>query len=259
MNGKFALILFNLILLQLAFAQISENLDIYATAGTSLPVESSIGKSFVFPQLNYFTGSDFAADILGLTPDAANFEKYWKTGFNVGAGLNYHLNSYLSVLADFNYNHFEFDKNTLQQDISDAFEDPDVLGVPFNEEGLDIYQGAVNIYELKINARIQLPSESFRPYIIAGGGYMRVNQDAIKINYYDEPFSDPNNATTIAFYDEIPGNNENALVVNAGAGILYKINKNFQPFIQAEYCLGLTEDQNTVMYPIKFGFNFSLR
>jgi len=122
--------------------------------------------------------------------------------------LNYHLNSYLSLVADFNYNHFEFDKNSLQQDMSDAFENPEVIGVPFNEEGLDIYQGAVNIYELKINARLQLPSESFRPYIIAGGGYMRVNQDAIKINYFDEPFSDPNNATTIAFYDEIPGYTE---------------------------------------------------
>jgi opacity protein-like surface antigen len=245
--------------MQLAFSQLSENLDIYVTAGASLPVESSIGESFVFPQLNYFTGSDFATDILGLTPDEANFEEYWKTGFNVGAGLNYHLNSYLSVLADFNYNHFEFDKNAMQQDISDAIEDPDVIGVPFNEEGLDIYQGAVNIYELKINVRVQLPSESFRPYIIAGGGYMYVNQDAIKINYYDEPFSDPNNAITIAFYDEIPGNTENALVMNAGAGILFKINKNLQPFLQAEYCLGLTEDQNTVMYPIKFGFNFSLK
>lgn len=259
MNGKLVAILFNLILLQVAFSQISENMDIFVTAGTSLPVESSIGESFIFPQLNYFTNSDFASDILGLTPDAANFEKYWKNGFNAGAGMNYRLNSYLSLVADFNYNHFEFDKNSLQQDISNAFENPAVYGIPFNEQGLDIYQGAVNMYELKINARVQYPSENFRPYILAGGGYMHVNQDAVKINYYDEPFSDPNNATTIAFYDEIPGYSENAAVVNAGAGILFKINKNLQPFIQAEYSSGLTKDQNTVTYPIKFGFNFSLR
>jgi opacity protein-like surface antigen len=259
MNIKLLTIVLGLILLRLSFAQISENIDIFISGGTSLPVESSIGKSLSFPQLNYFTNADFAADVLGLTPDAENFQEYWKTGFNAGAGLNYHLNSYLAILASFNYNHFEFDKNRLQHDFTDAFENPAVIGVPFNEQGLDVFQGGVNIYELKINAKVQLPLGVFRPYILAGGGYLHLNQDAVRINYYDEPFSDPNNATTIAFYDEIPGNTEDVLVANAGAGILFHLSKNFQPFIQAEYSLGLTKDQNTVMYPIKFGFNFSLR
>jgi opacity protein-like surface antigen len=259
MKKQLLIIVAGLILFQFSIAQISENIDIFVSGGTSLPVESSIGKSLTFPQLNYFTNTDFARDILGLKPSAENFQEYWKTGFNAGAGLNYHLNSYLAITASFNYNHFEFDKNRLQQDISDPFEDPTIIGVPFNKQGLDIFQGGVNIYELKINARVQFPLEIFTPYILAGGGYLHLNQDAVKINYYDEPFSDPTNATTIAFYDEIPGNIEDALVANAGAGILFQLSKIFQPFIQAEYILGLTEDQDTVMYPIKFGFNLSLR
>lgn len=246
------------ILLQFAFAQLSEKTDIFISAGATMPVESVIGKSFTFPQLNYFTSTDFATNVLGLTPSEKNFQDYWKSGFNIGAGMNYHLTNFLTLTANFAYNHFEFNKNQLQQDMATAFQNPAVLGLPFNEQGLDIYEGSVNNYELKINAVIYFPLRTIRPYILAGGGYQHTNQDPVKINYYDEPSSDPLNAITVAFYDEIPGGMFDAALLNAGAGLLLQLKKNLQPFIQAEYNLGLTKDQNTVTYPIKMGFVFTL-
>lgn len=248
----------SLITFQFAFSQLSEKMAVFINGGATMPVESVIGKSLSFPQLNYFTGTDFATNILGLTPDEKNFQDYWKNGFNIGAGMNYRLNSFLTITANFTYNHFEFNKNQLQQDIATAFQNPAVFGLPFNTQGLEIYEGTVNNYELKMNALIYFPVNTIRPYLVAGGGYLHTNQDPVKINYYDEPFSDPLNAITIAFYDEIPGSTFDAAVLNAGAGVILPLKKNLQPFIQAEYNLGLTKDQSTVTYPIKLGFIFSL-
>lgn len=258
MNRMLAGFVISLMALQFAFSQLSEKIDIFISGGATLPVESVVGKSLSFPQLNYFTGTDFATNILGLTSNEKNFQDYWKNGFNIGAGMNYHLTSFLTLSANFAYNHFEFNKNQLQQDMATAFQNPAVLGLPFNKQGLDIYEGSVNNYELKMNALIYFPLRTIRPYLVAGGGYLHTNQDPVRINYYDEPFSDPLNATTVAFYDEIPGSTFDAAVLNAGAGLLLQLKKNLQPFIQAEYNLGLTKDQNTLTYPIKLGFVFSL-
>ncbi|RQW08412.1 MAG: hypothetical protein EH225_00300 [Calditrichaeota bacterium] len=237
-------------------AQLSENLDIYVAGGITYPVESSIGKSFTFPQLNIYTESDFARDILNLDPDVENFKNFWKPGFNIGGGFIYRINSYLSGVADFNYNNFTLADNELQREIEVAFEDPDIIGVPFNENGLDILRGSIHLYQIMANIRIQYPGGMLQPYLMGGAGYLHVNQESIDITYYDEPF--PFSQGNVSFYDQIPGQQEDVLLLSGTAGVMFRLMKNLRPFIQASYNLGMTENDNTTYYPVRFGLVFTL-
>ena len=142
--------------------------------------------SFIFPQLSRDTGTDFATDFLGYTPNSENIQNYWQNGFNIGGGLVFKLNSYLAVSTDFYYNYFSFNESQLSQDIGKLLQDTSIIGIPYNENGLSISEGNLNIYELSLNARIQYPFEKIRPYVIGGVGYMHVSQNPVNINYNDD-------------------------------------------------------------------------
>ena len=264
MNKNILVILLtSLIGVHLGFSQISEKIGLYVSGGGTMPQESIVGKTFEFPQLSRDTDSDFFTEFLGQIPDSKNIQNYWKTGFNVGGGLKYDLNSVLAVSADFNYNLFRFDNNQLASDIGNSLQeipiDPN-FNVPYNPEGLTISQGSLNIYEFSVNVRAQFPLERIRPYILGGMGYMRVNQDVITISYYDDfnipPLPQQGN---VNFYDQIPSASYDAIMLNAGVGLAVKLGKNLQPFIQANYVQGFTEGNDTILVPVKFGFIFTLK
>jgi len=247
-------------MIQVGFGQISEKIDIYFSGGTSYPVESVIGKSFEFPQLNNLIAPDFAQNALNLQPDVTNFKEFWKTGINIGAGLAFKANRYLAIMTDFNYSNFTFNKGKLEQQVGNFFADPSGIDIPFslpfNSAGLEINQGSINMYQVMANFRLQMPMELLRPYIIGGAGYLHIGQESININYYDEPYTDSQGS--ISFYDQIPGTKQDALILNGGVGVLFYVKKTFQPFIQVGYNLALTNVDNTIYYPVRFGFNFSL-
>ncbi|UCF64235.1 MAG: outer membrane beta-barrel protein [bacterium] len=248
---------------QLSYSQISEKIGLYVSGGGTMPVESIVGKTFEFPQLSRDTDSDFFTEVLGREADSKNIQNYWKTGFNVGGGLRYDINSILAVSADFNYNLFRFDANQLAGDVGNTLQeipiDPN-MNIPYNPDGLTISQGSLNIYEFSVNVRAQFPLERIRPYILGGAGYMRVNQDVISLSYYDDfnipPLPQQGN---VSFYDQIPAATYDAVMLNAGAGLAVKLSKNLQPFVQVSYVLGLTEGNDTILYPVKFGFLFTLK
>jgi len=247
--------------IQSGFSQFAENMSIFISGGSSIPVESVVGKEFEFPQLSRDTGTDdFGKEILGLTADQENIQDYWNNGFNFGAGMIFEVTRLLSVTAEFNYNSFAFNDNQMAQDIRDALQDPEIIGIPYNPDGLTISQGDLSIYEITAGIRAQLPLGKLRPYLTVAGGYMRINQDPININYYDD-FSVPPGPQqgVVSFYDRIPGLTSNALMVSGGGGILLYLSKNLQPFIQANYIMGFTDDQDTILYPVKFGFVFTLK
>jgi opacity protein-like surface antigen len=247
-------------IVQTSHTQISEKIDLYISGGTSIPIESVVGKTFNFPQLNKTIYPDFAENALNLKPDVTNFREFWKTGINVGAGLIYKFNSNLSVVTDFNYSNFVFNKNKLRQDIANLFADLSAIGsqgsIPFNSAALEINQGSIQMYQIMANLKAQLSMELIRPYIMGGAGYLRINQASININYYDQPYTTTDGY--ISFYDQIPGTSKDALVLNGGVGILFYLNKKFQPFIQASYTYANTQPDKTIYYPVRFGLNFSL-
>ncbi|GAB4364195.1 MAG: hypothetical protein Kow0042_02590 [Calditrichia bacterium] len=257
---KRTIILFMLIhLLPLgwAFGQVSEKINLYISGGTALPQESFIGSQFNFTQLNEGTGSNFAEEFLKIENSPKNFNDYWKTGFSLGSGLEYRLNQILSALVEFNYHNFHFNKEQLEADFRRAIEDPNIVGLPFNESSFELTQGSTNMYSLTLNIKVGFPLEMISTYVVAGGGYLRVQSEALNISYYDEPLSQE--PVAISFYDRIDASSEDALVVNAGGGIIFNIFKNARPYVQASYAQGFTDPYDTKLIGVKFGFVFSFQ
>ena len=113
--------IFSFVFISFCYGQISEKVNIFVSGGPSLPIESSIGKSFQFIQLDSLTGTSFADSILLLQNSTSNFKDYWKPGFNISAGLEYQLHSFVTLQGTFGYNNFTFDKNRLTNDFKRAF------------------------------------------------------------------------------------------------------------------------------------------
>jgi opacity protein-like surface antigen len=258
MKKSLVLIFAILIFSQQGFSQLAEKISIFFSAGPTAPQESIIGMSFIFPQLNRDVGTDFATNIMGYTPNSENIQNYWQNGFNLGGGLIFKINSYLTLSTDFYYNYFDFNESQLSQDIGVALQD--TFGLPYNTKGISISEGNLNIYELSLNARVQYPFKKIRPYIIGGVGYMHVSQDPININYNDDFNVQPGpQQASVSFFDQIPGQKLDALMYNGGVGLVVKLSNNVQPFLQVNGVLGSTTDQNTIYYNVKFGFVFTLR
>jgi hypothetical protein len=261
----------SLILLQIVnmgFTQLSEKLNFLVSGGISIPVESSVGESFEFVQLNQYFELDFASTVLGIKQSSSNFEEYWKPGYNFGSALEYKMNNYLSLQGIFNYNHFEFDKNRLTTDFQNAFKNDEYLGLPFNTTSFVAEGGETNMYTFTLNLVGRFPLNIITPYVTAGGGYMHINQDGISVTYFDQPFEEF--GATISFYDVVPKYNDDVFTANAGIGLIFNLGSNFRPYIEADYILGFTvqkadeakgtpERSNTIVYPIKFGFLFNLK
>jgi opacity protein-like surface antigen len=260
MKKCFVTIIIVLIFSQSGFSQIAEKISIFFSGGGTAVQESIVGKNLVFPQLSRDTGTDFAKDFLGYTPNSENIQEYWNNGFNIGGGLIWKFNSYLAVSTDFYYNFFTFNESQLAQDIANSFQDTTIIGIPYNDDGLSISQGTLNIFELSLNGRVQYPFEKVRPFIVGGIGYMHIRQNPININYNDDFNIDPGpQLGTVSFFDQIPGQKLDALMFNAGIGLVVQLSKNVQPFLQANGVFGSTSGQNTIYYNLKFGFAFTLR
>jgi opacity protein-like surface antigen len=264
-----------LILISLSISspsQISKKFNLIVGAGATYPQESFLANPFVFPQLDRgfqndvgtnFAGNYFKQDITG-----TNFKKYWKTVFNVGAGLEFEINDYLTSILLVQYQQFAFNKNELTKGFKKVFADS--FGIPFNTAGFDIQNGTVKIYSIALNLKAQYPIKYLTPYIMAGGGYMRLSQEAIDLNYYDEPFS--SSPISVSIFDRIPEEKANALMANVGGGLCFNILKRVHPFLEGRYSIGFTNNAdpnaktsgeqksfNTKYYAISFGFIFNLK
>jgi hypothetical protein len=255
-------------IINIGFSQLSEKVNLLVSGGVSIPVESSIGESFEFVQLNQYFELDFASTVLGLRQSSSNFEEYWKPGYNLGTALEYKMNNYFSLQGIFNYNHFEFDKSKLTNDFQAAFRNDEYIGLPFNTSSFEAEGGETNMYSFCLNLVGRFPLKLISPYLTAGGGYMHINQDGISITYFDQPFEEFE--ATISFYDVIPKYGDDIFTANAGIGLVFNLGSNFRPYIEADYILGFTaqdadeatgtpERSNTIVYPIKFGFLFNLK
>ncbi|MFZ0389281.1 MAG: hypothetical protein WAN36_02395, partial [Calditrichia bacterium] len=151
MKRTILLLAFVLISWQGLHAQLRENLSAYVGAGASQPVESYL--------LNNFLVENQLAPA-----DAENFNNYWNMGVNIGAGLEYHLNSYLSLQANFNYTAFTFNDNELAAFVKGL--------VPFQIVEFDVNRGNVDLYNVWLSARLEVPLGIISPYVSGGGGYI---------------------------------------------------------------------------------------
>jgi opacity protein-like surface antigen len=241
MKKLFGAIFCLLLFVSSAYAQLSEKLTIFVSGGASVPVESFL---FNPPELFQY------GEIFTFEEDKSNFEKYWNTGFNLNAGITYQFNPFLSVVGKFNYNHFSFNKDQLGEDITKILKPLlEDLEVPFYPSNLEIARGSTNIYTIMLNLKAGVSFGILNPYIMAGGGYMWVQQDIINISYVSDE---------VSFFERIAANSDNALTGNAAGGIALNISQRVRPFVHADYVTGSTKDDSTILYTIVFGLNFGL-
>lgn len=223
------------------YAQLSEKVTIFISGGASVPVES-----FLFnPAELYQYG-----DVFKFEEDKTNFEKYWNADLNLDAGMTYRLNRFLSVVGKFNYNHFGFNQNQLNEDITATLKPLlELQQIPFYPSSLEIDRGSTNIYTVMLNLKAGMFLGILHPYIIGGGGYMWVQQDIVNVSYISD---------AVSFYERIAANSDNALAGNIGGGIALNISQGVRPFVQADYVYGSTKGDSTILYTLVFGLNFGL-
>jgi hypothetical protein len=101
----------------------------------------------------------------------------------------------------------------------------------YNEFGLEGIDGNVNIPAFTGNLVYELPSVSFRPYVIGGGGLYRTNVDVA------------GGGTA----------GENNLGFNIGGGIKLPLSTSFETFVEARYNHVAADGENYTFIPITVG------
>lgn len=241
------LIIFIFILTNLGYSQLSQKLQIYVGAGASQPVESFLlNKFFEETQIDIQTPK--------------NFDNYWEPGFNIAAGLEYGFNRNLSIRAGFSYSHFTFNKNPIQEILENDYreieqfflQDGDTINIKIVD--FEAFRGAVNIYTASLTAKASLPLGVITPYIVGGGGYMHIEQEPIELSNLVDPIE-----YGFSFSFRVTDDKSDSFMGIAGGGISFNLAKNIQPFLEGNYILGLTENDNTIYYSFRTGFIFGLR
>jgi len=231
-------------------AQIKDKLTLRLYGGTTLPRESFVGEKFEFAQFG---------DLLGVGQSTANFEDFWNSGLNIGAGFDYQLIEHISAGIEFGANFFTVNEDKIDNSVKELFA---IFDLPYNADAGEIQQGSTEIYTLLLSVKASYPLNVFTPYISLNGGYMFVSQQSLKITYFDQPLG-PNEAS-VFFYDELPAKDGNILTASVGLGLQYSFLHNVSSFAEINYTLGYNTSYDnvgasTIFYPVRIGLVFNFR
>ncbi|MFQ5511542.1 MAG: outer membrane protein [Candidatus Krumholzibacteriia bacterium] len=166
-----------------------------------------------------------------VTPEP--FKDFWKTGLGAGLGFGYSLNTRVTVIGNFDYNYFGLDS--------------DKAGGLFpgftNVTSVD--RGSLSTLYLWTGLRARVLPASvrsfFRPYVLGGIGYFRLDIDETTILH--------DGGRTRVDYDP-----QNVLGVNVGAGVDIPITKRADLFTEGQYVLAHMDDINGVAVDEKMGY-----
>ena len=163
------------------------------------------------------------------------FSDYWKTGFNVGAGLGYKLSTAVSIDGTFEYNNFAFDDEGLLNDLG-------ATGY-----GITIQGGSATIFSVigSLKANLIPPPKPVSPYFLVGIGLFSLSTSDITIS---TPYGS----------EKKKGDSESAFTIVFGVGLDIRANETTTVFIQVADGVGFTKGQNTSYVPLKAGLRFNL-
>ncbi len=236
------------VMVQLGFGQWTQKIKIYTGAGAVFPRESFFLIDFFPKMIQNVYGVQLEKSLQPVS-SAENFETYWNTGVNIGAGLEYELRRHLSLQLGFHYALFGFNEAQVKTDLNKLFKTV--------QAGVDVVdfsanRGTVGIYSIALNLKASLPTGFFTPYLVGGGGFMILNQEPVEISSLTEPLG-------ASFSYRIPEEKTSAITGMGGGGIQIKLSKTIHPFVEGIYHLGLTENENTTFYTFKAGLVFDLK
>lgn len=163
-----------------------------------------------------------------ITPD--EFDDYWNIGFHAFGGIGYIMAPGVVINGSIGYNKFGLNTDEFLKSLGTS------------ETGKSIEGGSIFILLISINVRGHLIQdlEEVKPYILGGIGYFIKSTDDIIIS------SDGIN-------ESISMETENAIGLNGGVGVEFPLSITSSFFIEAGYCMGLTERNDTNFFSIKGG------
>lgn len=212
-----------LIALMIPYAANSQDLsdlNLYVSGGLSVPASSN----------------DFSKNF-DSTLSKLFFSDYWKSGFNINAGLAYPLSSKISIMLEVNYSSFAFDVAQVKKGF-------------YGGRNIHVEDGELTTISINGSVKYSFPvfQKIGTPYLIGSAGLMSINSDkfyALLDAYSNVSYSfSKSNVLTSAFGGgiDIPGGDKSGI------------------FIDVRVVVGFTESKVGMYYyvPIRCGFKTTL-
>ena len=165
------------------------------------------------------------------------YHTYWKSGYNVGAGIGYSLDpgsvGYGSIFATLEYGRTNFDQTKYNDSLKVSHPADTAVG------------GPVKLVNIMVNFKGSFSStkKSVAPYFLIGVGYMYYTVAELSIS--------PNNSMTIS------GINKGAVSWSFGVGVEVPVATTARAFVQAKSLLGVS-DPTRQYFPITAGLIYTL-
>lgn len=182
--------------------------------------------SLAFANPNYYAN-------IGMSKPYApeNFQKNWRSGFNIGAGIGYNVKPTLEIQGELLYDNFQLDDYAFLGDIA---EDDD----PF----ASVMGGSVSILSLYVNAKFLSPlktNDTITPYLIGGVGLVSKMTGEKEIMTELLEYIEPKESTTTA-------------AAGLGIGVEIVMGARTSFVVEGRFNVLFT-DETTVYFPLKLG------
>ncbi len=202
-------------------------LVLFLCFSASLAVAQDIAK------MSYYAG-------VGMTKNYApeDFNKYWREGFNIDAGIGRQIAPRIELQGKITFNSFDLNA-TNYVDYGD-------LSISTIKDSLGYKTangGQTTILSFMLNTKVLFPPKKASkaiPYFTAGIGYSRLHFKEITVQ------------SSIDIQD-VPSNTENVLTTGIGIGFDIDVTKRTDLFLEGRFDILLTENKSTVIFPVKFG------
>jgi len=163
----------------------------------------------------------------------SDFQKNWRSGYSLGAGLGRTVTPRLQTHLNFDYSNYALDDRNYMQS-------QDLVSAETVIEG-----GTISIATLYLDLKYLYPTPAVKnvtPYLVAGAGLFYLHNEEMRVYSGIE--------------DVIhEASNEAALGAGLGIGFNIYVEGVTSLFVEVRFNLGLTETETTVILPIKLGFS----
>jgi opacity protein-like surface antigen len=165
----------------------------------------------------------------------AIFNDYWRFGYNIGGGFSQRFTPVFSAGLLLNYSSFPFSDDKFLRD----------LGI--EGSGVEVDGGSTTIITVTAFAKARFTDSynKLAPYLQGGIGYLLLTSGEMNLSYGYQS-------------ETIESESETALSLLFGGGLEIPISLNKYFFIELNYCLGFTKEEQTVYFPLKIGLVLSL-
>jgi opacity protein-like surface antigen len=182
--------------------------------------------SLAFANPNYYAN-------IGMSKPYApeNFQKNWRSGFNLGTGIGYNVKPTLELQGEFLYDNFQLDDNAF---LGDVTTDDDIFA--------SVMGGSVSILSLYVNAKFLSPlktNDTITPYLIGGVGLVSKMTGEKEIMTELLEYIEPKESTTTA-------------AAGLGIGVEIVMGARTSFVVEGRFNVLFT-DETTVYFPLKLG------